>query len=67
MLYRVSIKSSWYSALIDTMNRGFAEKKFFRHIFLQIDITLKQIELQMPDTTQMEGILKGFQNVIDFY
>ena len=49
------------------MNRGFAEKKFFRHIFLQIDITLKQIELQMPDTTQMEGILKGFQNVIDFY
>ena len=25
------------------------------------------MELQMPDTTQMEAILKGFPNVTDFY
>ena len=30
-------------------------------------ITSKRIELQMPDTTQMEDILKGFPNVMDFH
>ena len=38
-----------------------------RNVFTEINITLKQIELQMPDTTQMEAILKGFPNVMDFY
>ena len=27
----------------------------------------KRIELQMPDTTQMEDILQGFSNVMDFH
>ena len=31
-----------------------------------LNITLEQIELKMPDTTQMEAILKSFPNVIDF-
>ena len=38
-----------------------------RNVFTKINITLKQIELQMPDTTQMEAILKGFPNVMDFH
>ena len=38
-----------------------------RNVFTKINITLKQIELQMPDTTQMEAILSGFPNVMDFY
>ena len=33
-----------------------------RTVFTKINITLKQIELQMPDTTQMEAILKIFPN-----
>ena len=38
-----------------------------RNVFTQINITLRQIELQMPDTTQMKAILKGFPNVMDFH
>ena len=37
-----------------------------RNVFTLIKITLKRIKLQMPDTTQMEAILKGFPNVMDF-
>ena len=36
-------------------------------IYIQANITSKRIGLQMPETTQMEDILKGFPNVMDFH
>ena len=36
-----------------------------RNIFTRINKTVKGIEQQMLNTTQMEAILKGFLNVMD--